>query len=577
MKVRNLKIVLSFLFIVVAIGLFKLQVVNYGYYSSLSKENRIRINPIIASRGDIYDRDGNILAKSRLSFNLAVIPDEAMKNENLLSDLSLVVGMSEKILQSNLKRNTINYFVPAIIAEDIPREQALYIEENNLNYEGAFIQTAPLREYLYEESLAHVLGYVSKLTAGEYKKLKFYGYKSIDLVGRTGIESSYNSYLKGEDGGFQIEVDNRGRHLRLIGYKKPQKGKDIYTSIDLDLQNYIYSLIENKKGAVCVMNPNDGKILAMVSVPSYNPNIFINPNAQKNKEIRVIFDTSPNNTPLLNRSIQAVYPCGSVFKIVTLISGLETGAINRSSEFNCPGFLMLGKRKFKCWYRKGHGNQNVILALKNSCNVFCYKVGLKVGIDNLSDYSRKFGFGAITGIDLPSEQAGLVPDRHWKRKIYNDRWYDGDTVSLAIGQSYLQVTPLQILRMASVIANGGYLVTPSLVNRIEDIDVGVGKVESCNFKIDNLDAISEGMDLVVSETGTGKRAQVKGINIAGKTATIQNSQGKTHAGFICFFPYDVPMYAIVVFIEHGGSGGYEAAGIAQKIISYMKDEDIIKQ
>jgi penicillin-binding protein 2 len=256
-------------------------------------------------------------------------------------------------------------------------------------------------------------------------------------------------------------------------------------------------------------------------------------------------------------------------------SGLETETINKWTEFNCPGFFNLGKKQFKCWYRNGHGNQNAVLALKNSCNVFCYRVGLKVGIDDLSTYARKFGYGSITGVDLPSEQSGLVPDRYWKQKTHNDRWYDGDTVSLAIGQSYLQVTPLQILRMASVIANGGYLVTPSLVNRIEDIDVGVGKIESCNFKTENLDIIAEGMDLVVSENGTGKRAQVEGINIAGKTATIQNPHGKTHAGFVCFFPFDTPMYAIVVFIEHGGSGGYEAAGIAQKIISYMQERDMI--
>ncbi len=575
MKVKNLKIVLSFLFLIVVIGLFKLQVINYSYYCSLSKENRIRINPIIASRGDIYDREGNVLAKSRLSFNLAVIPQEAKKNETLLADLSSVVGISEKRLRNNLKRNTINYFVPAVIAEDIPRQQALYIEENNLNYNGAIIQTAPLREYLYEESLAHVLGYVSKLNAREYKKLKYYGYKAIDLVGRAGIEKSYNSYLKGEDGGFQVEVDNRGRRLRLIGYKKPQKGKDIYLSIDVGLQNYIYSLIEKKKGAVCVWNPNDGKILAMVSVPSYNPNIFINPNDEKNKEIRSIFSSPPENSPLLNRNIQAIYPSGSVFKIVTVMCGLETQAINKQSEFNCPGYIRLGKSLFKCWYRKGHGDQNAVLALKNSCNVFCYKVGLKVGIDNLSDYARRFGYGDCTGIDLPSEKAGLVPDRHWKQKLYNERWYDGDTVSLSIGQGYLQATPLQILRMASVIANGGYLVTPGLVNRIEDVNMGVGKIESCNFKMENLDTMGEGMDLVVSETGTGKRAQVEGINIAGKTATIQNPHGKTHAGFVCFFPYDVPEHAMVVFIEHGGSGGYEAVGIAQKIISYMKEEDII--
>jgi penicillin-binding protein 2 len=575
MKTRNIKVILSIFFCIVVAGLFKLQLVNYNYYNALSKDNRIRLNPIIASRGDIYDRSGNIVAKSRLSFNVAVIPSEAKKNEKLLLQLSKVLGINQHSLERNLKRNTINYFVPAVVAEDIPRQQALYIEENNLNYNGAIIQTAPLREYLYEDSLAHVIGYVSKLSPEEYKSLKFYGYKPIDLVGRTGIEKTYNSYLKGDDGGYQVEVDNRGRHVRLIGYKKPVKGKDVYLSIDLGLQNYIYSIMKEKKGAVCVWNPHDGKIAAMVSTPSFNPNVFINPNEDKNKEIIKILNTPPEDSPLLNRNIQAVYPSGSVFKIVTTMCGLEVEAIDKSTEFNCPGYLKLGKSRFNCWYHRGHGDQNVTLALKNSCNVFCYRVGLKVGIDNLSSSARKFGYGKCTGIDLPAEQAGLVPDNEWKQKMYKEKWYDGDTVSLAIGQSYLQVTPLQILRMASVIANGGYLPTPSLVNRIENVDVGVGKIEYCNFKPANIDIIAEGMDLVVSDTGTGKRASVEGINIAGKTATIQNPHGKTHAGFVCYFPFETPMYAMVVFVEHGGSGGYTAAGIAQKIISYMKEEGLV--
>jgi penicillin-binding protein 2 len=577
MKIRNIKFVISFFFIIVIAGLFNLQILNYSYYNSLSSENRIRINPIIAARGDIYDRNYNILAKSRLSFNVAVIPQEAKKNKSLILDLAEILDSSVSDLESSLRKNTINYFVPAVIAEDIPRNTALYIEENNTDFNGAVIQTAPLREYIYEESTAHLIGYVSKLSPEEYKSLKYYGYKPIDLVGRTGIEKTYNSYLNGKDGGYQVEVDNRGRQLKIIGYKKPIKGKDLQLTIDVDVQNYIYSIIKEKKGSVIIWDPNNGYILAMVSSPSYNPNIFINPTKKKNIEINRIFNIPPEDSPLINRAIQAIYPSGSVFKIVTAMTGLETQAITIASEFECPGYMRLGGRVFKCWYRSGHGGQNVVYAIKNSCNVFFYKTGLKVGIDNLSQYARKFGYGSLTGIELPSEEAGLVPDAQWKKKVYNERWYDGDTVPLAIGQGYLQVTPIQILRMASVIASGGYLLKPTLVSKIEEVEVNEPRMKKCDFKKENIDIIARGMGEVASSDGTGKRAMVEGVSIAGKTATVQNPHGKTHAGFVCFFPRETPEYAMVVYIEHGGSGGYEAAGIARKIITYMRDKGLINQ
>jgi penicillin-binding protein 2 len=577
MKIRNIKFILSLFFIAVIAGLFNLQILNYSHYNSLSAENRIRINPIIAARGDIYDRNQKVLAKSRLSFNVAVIPQEAKENESLMIDLAEALDSSLSELQRSLKRNTVNYFVPAVVAEDIPRNIALYIEENNADFSGAIIQTAPLREYIYEEATAHLIGYVSKLNPEEYKNLKYYGYKPIDLVGRTGIEKTYNSYLKGMDGGYQMEVDNRGRQLQIIGYKKPKKGKDLQLTIDIDVQNFIYSIIKDKKGSAIVWDPTSGHVLALVSSPSYNPNIFINPTKKKNIEIKRIFNIPPEDSPLINRAIQAIYPSGSVFKIVTAMAGLETEGITPLSEFECPGYLRLGGRVFKCWYRSGHGSQNVVYAIKNSCNVFFYKTGLMLGIDNLSQYARKFGYGSLTGIELPSEEAGLVPDNQWKKKVYNERWYDGDTVPLAIGQGYLQVTPIQILRMASVIASGGYLLKPKLVNKIADVEVGEPSSRLCHFKKENIDIIARGMGEVVASDGTGKRAMVEEVNIAGKTATVQNPHGKTHAGFVCFFPRETPQYALVVYIEHGGSGGYEAAQIAKRIITYMRDEGIINQ
>lgn len=576
MKIRNIKIVIIVSFLFLICGLINIQILQAPLYKKLSQGNRIRLIPLTAARGNIYDKEGKILAKSRLSFNVAVIPKDIGDNLSTFKTLARILDTDEASLNKRLKKNALTPFTPAVIAEDIDKDKAFLIEEENLKLKGVMIQTVPLREYPYGESTAHIIGYISELNAEEIKRLKFYGYKPVDLIGRSGIERTLDGYLKGEDGGFQVEVDNRSRQIRTLGYKEPQRGRDIYLTIDIELQDYIYNLMDGRKGAVCIWDPSEGKILAMVSSPSFDPNIFINPDKEKNKAIKRILNDN-SLFCMMDRSIQGGYPCGSVFKIVTAVCALETGAIKANEELDCLGSLKVGKRRFDCWYTAGHGMQTVSEALKNSCNVFFYKLSLKVGIGKLSTYARIFGFGEATGINLPSEISGLVPDKKWKRKNKKEAWYDGETVNLSIGQGYILVTPLQVLRMVSVIANGGYLVYPHIVERIGDVDEGVKSPKKLDFKDENLELVKHGMEMVVSSHGTGLRAQVEGLKIAGKTGTAQTGSGLNHAWFVSFFPVDKAKFAMVVFLEHGGSGGVEAAGLSKKITTFIKGKYLLNE
>lgn len=568
MRIVKIKITVLILFLCLIAGLVRIQVFKAPLYKKLSHENRIRVVPIKSSRGDIYDVRGRILAKSRLSFNVAVIPSEVKNNPDVLESLADILNTSPLSLKKKLDNNTLNPFTPAVIKENISKDEAILIEEKNLKLKGVMIQTVPLREYVYKESTAHIIGYVGKLNVDELEKLKFYGYRPIDFIGRSGLEKSLNSYLKGKNGGFQIEVDSRGRQIKILGYKEAVRGKDVYLTIDIDLQNYIYTLIKEEKAAVCIWNPHNGKILAMVSSPSFDPNVFINPDSEKNRRIREIF--SSNSYPLINRNIQAEYPTGSVFKIVTAMCALETKAIDAKKTLNCTGRLKLGRRTFRCWYESGHGQQAIVEALKNSCNVFFYKLGLRVGVDALSDYAKRFGYGDKTGINLPEEATGLVPDKQWKLKTKNEIWYEGETVNFSIGQGYFLATPLQVLRMISVIANGGNLVYPQIVEKISDIETGIKKPKRLTFLGEHINIVKRGLEMVVSDEGTGARAQVEGVPLAGKTATAQVNSGASHAWFICFFPAENAKFAMVVFLEHGGRGGFEAANLSKKIVTFIK-------
>ncbi|MCX5667588.1 MAG: penicillin-binding protein 2, partial [Candidatus Omnitrophica bacterium] len=452
MREKSLFGPIRLLFITLALALVYTQVLKYAYYSRLSKDNAIRIIPIEGPRGAIFDRNGVGLVSDRISFNVALIYQELKNREKLIKLLVNTLGIERKDVEDAIYKAAEKPYAPVTIVDDIDRDKAFILEEESFDSRGLVIQTRSMRDYLYKNVGAHLLGYLGEISEAELGRMKEYGYRAKDLIGRDGVEKYYDSYLSGVDGGIQIQVDNRGRLVRTLGFKEPVNGKDLRLTIDIDLQSACDKALEDKRGAIIIMDPNNGEVLALSSSPGFDPNVFVRP---KDSPERVRLVRDKRMYPLLNRAISGIYQPGSVFKIVVALAALNTGRIDRQTKFNCPGSFTLGTGKFVCWKEGGHNSQNVTDALMNSCNVFFYNTGRALGIDNIEKYAKIFGFGKTTGIDLPGEAKGVIPGRFWKRSVKKDSWYEGDTVNLAIGQGYILVTPIQVLEMISIVANNG--------------------------------------------------------------------------------------------------------------------------
>jgi len=570
MKLRTIRIIINSLLFLLIAALFYAQVLKAPAYIELSESNRIRIVPIEAPRGLIYDRKDILLVGNRPSFDCTIIPKEIKNKDKTLKQLSRILGVSKKRLKKRLRQRFLNPFRPLVIAGDISKDKAIAIEEQRLNLAGVFIAIRPVRDYIYDEIYSHVVGYVGEIDRRELKRLDRYGYRMNDLIGKAGVEKEYDNYLKGRAGGKQIEVDNKGRQVRLLGSRNPTRGKDVHLTIDLELQKYIYRIFEHQRGACVVMNPENGEVLSLVSKPSFNPRLFAN----RDRRVEDIF--KDKTYPLLNRAINCAYPPGSSFKIVVAAAALEERKVKEEKEFICSGKHKVGGKVFRCWREKGHGAQNVIGGLKNSCNVFFYNTGMLLGPDLISRYAQRFGFGKPSGIDLTGEVAGLVPNKLWKRLKTGERWYGGETANYAIGQGYLLVTPIQVLRMVSAVANKGILIEPHIVKRIESIDVARKSQKNIGLALKTENIIIEGLRRVVEDdSGTGVRARVSGVPAAGKTGTAQTGRGSTHAWFTGFAPVGEPKIALVVFLEEGGKGGLNAAGMAGLIFKKAKELDLL--
>jgi penicillin-binding protein 2 len=567
MRINNLKIIFVCFFLVLIASFLQKQIFYFETYRLLSEKNRIRIRSIAAPRGLITDRKGVVLAGNRISFEVVVVPQEIKDSQLIFNLLSEVLNRPAEVLIENYKRNYVAPFAPVTIAEDITKEEAIHLEERSLFLPGVMVVTKPVRYYPLREASSHIIGYLGEINWQELHKLKPYGYRIRELIGKEGVEKTYNIYLKGENGGMQVEVDSQGRQVDILGYKPPKKGNDLQLTIDAKLQEKVYQLIKERKAAVTVIEPNTGEILAMSSSPSFNPNIFVNHGHQK--EILSLLNNPQH--PFLNRNIQATYPPGSLFKILIASAALQEKKIDRYTSFVCPGFFKLGNRTFACWDEEGHGRQTVIEAIKHSCNVFFYNTGLRLGVDLIYKYAQEFGFSQLTGIDLPFEAKGVVPSRQWKRQQLGQMWYKGETVIYSIGQGYLSVTPLQILRMVSAVANGGRIIKPYLVKKIGEVHAAEPSFRELRVNRENLDLVKKGMEEVTKSGGTGYRVAVEGLNIAGKTATAQTPQGEPHAWFSGFAPVQNPKVAVVVVLEHGGKGGLGAVDVAREIFSFIKE------
>lgn len=569
-RLMTTTMIVLILFGILMLRIGYLQIIKGGYFRNISENNRIRLIPITASRGMIFDRNGEILAIDEPSFDISIIQLGLSKNaiEQSLLNLSRLLAIDIEKARNDIKKKHNRPFEPAVIATDVDRTTLAKIAERTPNLPGVIIQVTPKRNYLHGELCAHVLGYLGEINQKELKIRK--NYKSGEWIGKSGIESVYDSYLKGTNGGKQIEVDVRGRQLQVLCMKEPIPGNNLFLSIDMKMQQIAYDALENNCGAIVVINPQNGELLACVSKPSFDANMFLH---RMSGSQAVSLFTDPRH-PLLNRTIQAQYSPGSVFKIVVATAALENNVICPEDTIGCNGMYEIGKQKFSCFQKEKHGVVGLIDAITLSCNVYFYQLGYKLGVNRINEFAKKFGFGKLTGIDMPSEKIGLIPTPAWKKKVFATDWYTGDTINLSIGQGYVLVTPMQMANLLSIVANGGRVYRPHLVTKMINSS---GKV--MNFNPDILDIVpisSKSKDVlhIALENavlrGTGQKAMMWDMRVAGKTGTAQNPQGDDHAWFVCFAPVENPTVAIAVIVEHGGKGGAISAPIARKILQYVK-------
>lgn len=591
-QVRIAALIVLIAFAVLIIRLWYLQIVKGSYYRAKSEYNRIRLEDVAPFRGVIFDRNGKILVKNRPSYNLYIIPEEVQDSQELLKRLADLGEIDPNIaaekLAAGAKRSP---FKPVCIKTDISRDQLAKIETHIYDLAGVMIKVKPQRYYCYGELAAHLLGYLGEISEEQLKSGRFRENKAGDMVGKTGIERRWQKDLNGRRGGAQVEVDAAGRRIRLISRKPPVSGYDIGLTIDKKLQLEAEKVLSGKHGAIVAMDPMTGEVLAMASNPSYDPNVFIK-GMDRATWRRMSLST---DYPMQNRALTGQYPPGSLFKIVVALAGLQEGVVTPEDEFYCSGVFRLGNYRYRCWKRYGHGKVNLRRALVESCDVYFYNLGKKLGVDKIAFYARMLGLGKPTGIGLENEKAGLIPTSQWKKERWGVPWQTGETISTAIGQSFVLVTPIQMARLISTVFNGGIVYVPQLTRWIkksngETIFEMTPKAErKLDIKAEYLDGVKRALKGVVNAPhGTGSKARLKGVLVAGKTGTAQvvsmgvNSDDKNekdipwkardHAWFVAVAPVEDPKIAVSVLIEHGGHGGSAAAPIAKDLIkTYLSD------
>ena len=541
-------------------------------YRELADNNRLRRFPIRAPRGVVYDRAGRPLAENVPSYNLLLEPDSTI---DVKKSLFFAAGILEtdplqlhRLLAEHRRERPME---PALIAENLTLAQVARFELASLEHPEFEVDVQQLRLYRHREQTAHVLGYLAEANETD---IATGNYKRGDMIGRRGVESQFEPALRGQDGERVLVVDSRGRAVDEYPPTQPTPGTNLQLAIDLDLQQTAQRMLQDKVGAVVALDPRNGEILAMASAPSYDPNLFAR-RLRPDDWTRLISDKMH---PLQNRSVQNALSPGSTFKIVMALAGLSEHVVTPETRFFCPGSAVFYNRRFRCWKPQGHGSVDVRLALKYSCDVYFYNVGQRLGIERIAKYARLFGFGAETGVDVPGEKAGLVPDEEWSRRVRKHKWYPGETISVAIGQGPLLVTPLQMAVMAAAVANRGKRPTPHLADASGPVRP-VNGIPDWAWK-----PVHQGLQAVV-DSGTGYAGHVEGLAIAGKTGTVQvvaqatrikaqhmAFEQRDHAWFVSWAPVENPQLVVAVFIEHGGAGSQAAAPVAKGIY-----EELVKK
>jgi penicillin-binding protein 2 len=551
------------LFLLGGIGsrLAYLQLIQGDRNRQLAENNRIRLIPKQPVRGNIFDRKGKILASSRLSHAVYLWPIARKRAEwpSTLKNLSKILNIPADEIQKRLEQAGYNSPSLIRIARGISPAQITALAEYSNELEGVEVDIEAVRDYPNGDMAAHVLGYTGEMNDKELAQRKAQGYRIGDIIGQMGVESAFEGKLRGEWGGQQVEVDGAGQVLRILGQKQAKAGKDVHLTLDLRVQKAAEAALGNRKGAIVAIDPNNGAILAMVSRPTFDPNIFstrITPDTWKQLQSK--------DHPFVNRSLRG-FPPASTFKIVTTTAGIESGKYSPKTILQTYAAINIGGTTFGDWNHAGFGPLGFVGAMAWSSDTFFYQIGRGVGGPTLIEWTRKYGFGQKTGIELESEEApGLVADDAWKRKRFNWEWTVGDSVNMSIGQGFLQTTPLQVAVMFAVPANGGYRVKPHLLK--DDEESKTWRV-SLNMKPETVKVLQKGLREVITG-GTGKALNVPHLPpISGKSGTAEAPPGKSHAWFGAYGPTDKPEIVIVAFAEHsGGGGGKVAAPMVREVM-----------
>ncbi|MCE1225658.1 MAG: penicillin-binding protein 2 [Geobacteraceae bacterium] len=577
-----LAIVVTVLFFLLLLRLWYLQIIKVDDYRAMSENNRLRFLPVAASRGALMDRNGTVMVNNRPSFSLSIIPQEVKDVEGMLDRLAALLKLDRAELQERWEKTKgrARYY-PVVIAVNITQDQVEIVEENRLRLPGVEVSVKPIREYAFQNSAAHLLGYIGEVSDKELDAPAYSDYNPGDYVGKNGIEKAWEKELHGSDGGRQLEVDSRGRVLRVLSESSPTVGNSLVLTVDSRLQRAAEQAFGGQAGAAVVMNVNNGEVLAFVSSPTFDPSLFAG---------RIPTDIwkkylEDKRHPLENKALAGQYPPGSTFKMLTALAGLEAGVINENTTISDPGYYEMGGHKFRDWKASGHGVVNLRKSLKESCDTYYYMLGEKLGVDRIAAMAERFMLGKELGIGLQNEKKGLIPSTAWKLKRFGKKWFPGETLPVAIGQGYVLMTPIQLASMVATVANEGTIYRPHLVKKVVDPDgktikefmpetLGTTGISSASFK-----KVKQGLYAVVNDPGgTGANARLWDVKVAGKTGTSQvvklgedrkkarKYEHMDHGLFVAFAPYDKPEVAVAVVVEHGGGGGAVAAPIAGKIL-----------
>jgi penicillin-binding protein 2 len=580
-------VVVIFFFAILISRLWYLQIQHGSDYRKLADNNRVRYLEIAAPRGNILDSKGREIVTNRPSFNVVWIREGRRLDEELIKTMAriLEVNVSDLLARVRKMAGTPGHY-PIRLAEDIEWNKVAFIENNRMELPGIKIEVVPLRVYHYGNVASHVIGYLGEINKKELQKSEPGVYRGGDMIGKMGLERIREKDLRGEKGRHYMEVNALGFEQRNLKGVEPLPGNDLQLTLDIDMQKAAEDIMmsEDKSGAVVAIEVTSGRLLMLASAPVLELDKFIGGISHKNWNAML---ENPHH-PLLNKIVQGQYPPGSTYKLVTAVAGLAEGVINPATVIYCPGFYKFGNRTYRCWKHSGHGAVNLKRALSESCDVYFYQVGQRLGVNRLASYARRLGLGRKTGVEMEHEKAGLIPTSEWKMKRYGKPWQEGETLSVAIGQGFDLVTPIQLAVMTATVANGGTLYKPSLIEQVRDPDGRVIEhftptvIEQFSGQGRNLALVRQGLtEAVNGRHGTGRRARLENITVAGKTGTAQVVRLKQykhlkekdipykyrdHAWFTCFAPAENPEIAVSVLVEHGLHGGSGAAPIAKAVL-----------